>query len=106
MFLNQISIKMSLETIKKNCQSVLNYLRKGNLDKLIFAYLNINSFRNKFDYLPEQIRGNVDILLVSETKTDDSFPQGQFTTDGFSAPYRLDCNYLRGGLMLFVRYSI
>ena len=66
----------------------------------------INSIRNKFNYLSEQIRGNVDILLVSETKIDDSFPQGQFVIDGFSAPYRLDRNCLGGGLMLFVRDDI
>ena len=51
---------------KENCRSVLNSLRKDNLDKLIFAHLSINSIRNKFNYLSEQIRGNVDILLVSD----------------------------------------
>ena len=76
----------NLKQAKENCRSVLNSLRKDNLDKLIFAHLNINSIRNKFNYLSEQIRGNVDILLVSETKIDDSFPQGQFVIDGFSAP--------------------
>ena len=45
-------------------------------------------------------------MLVSETKIDDSFPQGQFVIDGFSAPYRLDSNCLDGGLMLFVRDDI
>ena len=59
-----------------------------NLDKLIFAHWNINSIRNKFKYFLEQIRGNVDILLVSETKIDDSFAQDQFVRDGFSASYR------------------
>ena len=49
---------------------------------------------------------NVDILLVSETKTDDSFPQGEFVIDGFSAPYRLDLNCIGGGLMFFVRENI
>ena len=59
-----------------------------NLDKLIFAHWNINSIRNKFKYFLEQIRGNVDILLVSETKIDYSFAQDQFVIDGFSASYR------------------
>ena len=77
-----------------------------NLDKLIFAHLNINSIRNKLDYLSKQIRGNVGILLVSETKFDDSFPQGQFVIVEFSAPYRLDRNCVGGGLMLFVRKNI
>ena len=87
-------------------QAKENSLCKDNLDKLIFAYLNIKAIRNKFDYLSEQIRGNLDILLVSETKIDNSFPQGQFLIDGFSAPLRLDRSCLDVGLMLFVRKDI
>ena len=64
-----------------------------------------NSLRN-LHYLSEQIRVNIDILLVLETKIDDSFLQGQFVIDGFSAPYRLDRNCLGGGLILFVREDI
>ena len=81
---------------------------KDNLDKLIFVHLNINSIRNKFDFLSEQNRSNVDVLLVSETKIDDSFPQGRFiiVKDGFSAPCRLDPNCLDGALMLLVREDI
>ena len=52
--------------------------------------------------LSDQIKGNIDVLLVSETKTDDSFPIGNFLIDGFSTPYRLDWNLNGGGLMLFV----
>ena len=48
----------------------------------------------------------MDVLLVSETKSDDRFPQGQFVIDCFSAPYSLHCNYLDGGLMLFLREDI
>ena len=77
----------NLKQAKENCQIVLNSLCKNNLDKLIFAHLNTNLIRNKFGYLFEQIRSNVDILLVLETKIDDSILQGQFVIDGFSAPY-------------------
>ena len=76
----------NLKHTKENCRNVLNSLRKDNLDKLIVAHLNINSIRNKFDYLSEKIRGKKDILLVSETEIDDSFPQGQFVIDGFNTP--------------------
>ena len=34
------------------------------------------------------IQNNIDILLVSETKLDDTFPVGQFYIDGYSTPYR------------------
>ena len=45
-------------------------------------------------------------MLVSETKIDDSFPQGQFVIDGFIVLYRLDRNCLGGDLMLFAREDI
>ena len=80
------NVSSNLKHTKENCRNVLNSLRKDNLDKLIVAHLNINSIRNKFDYLSEKIRGKKDILLVSETEIDDSFPQGQFVIDGFSTP--------------------
>ena len=44
-----------------------------NLKKLVFAHLNINSIRNKFELISEQFINNIEVLMVSETKTDDSF---------------------------------
>ena len=42
-----------------DCNNTLESLRKDNLIKLIFAHLGINSIRNKFELLLEQIKGNV-----------------------------------------------
>ena len=56
--------------------------------------------------LSDQIKGNIDVLLVSETKLDDSFPTGNFLIDGFSTRYRLDRNSNGGGLIWFVREDI
>ena len=56
--------------------------------------------------LPEIVHDKLDILLVSETKVDPSFPSNQFVMDGFSFPFRLDRNSLGGGIMLFVREEI
>ena len=44
--------------------------------------------------------------MTSETKIDDSFPVGNFITEGFSSPYRLDCDSNGGGIMLYVREYI
>ena len=52
----------------------LKSLRTNNSDKLVFAHLNINSIRNKFEMLSDQIKGNIEVLLVSETKIDEVFP--------------------------------
>ena len=67
---------------------VLKSLRYNNLNKLIFTHLNIHSITNKFELLSEQVRGNVEVLMVSETKIDDSFPIGSFLIHGFTPPYR------------------
>ena len=62
------------------CDNNLKSNRSCNLSRLVLAHLNINSIRNKFDNLTQQITGTVDILMISETKLGISFPEG------FSAP--------------------
>ena len=68
------------------------------------AHLNINSFRNKFEIVKETITNKVNILLISKTKLDSSFPLSQFYIDSFTTPYRLDRN--GGGIMLYIRRLI
>ena len=53
--------------------------------------------------LSELIKGFVDVFMVSETKLDDSFPEGQFFIDGFHTPFRYDRNSNGGGILLYVR---
>ena len=77
----------TLEKAKFGTNSCLQTIRNDNLNKLIFAHLNINSVRNKFDSLADIIKDNIDILMISETKVDNSFPDGQFFLDGFEATY-------------------
>ena len=48
----------------------------------------------------------LDILMISETKLDDSFPEAQFYIEGFRAPFRLDRNKHGGGILLYVRNNI
>ena len=77
-----------------------------NPTRLIIANININSVRNKIEMLKETITDKTNILLISETKLDRSFPVNQFLIDGFSPPYRLDRNADGGGIMLYVREDI
>ena len=35
-----------------------------NMNRVIIGYLNVDSLKNKFESLQEQINGNVDILLI------------------------------------------
>ena len=43
---------------------------------------------------------DIDVLMVLETKIDDSFPPAQFMTDGFSMPYRRNRNAQGGGILV------
>ena len=82
--------------------SVLKTLRSDNSNKLIFALININSTINKFEFLSTQVKGNIDALMISETKIDNSFPVGNFVIDGFSKSYRSDCESSGSAIMLCV----
>ena len=73
------------------------------MNRPIIAQLNINSIRNKFKFLEKDICTNLDILLIPETKLDDSFPYAQFLPDGFSKPYRLEKCSNGGGILLYIR---
>ena len=92
----------ALNDTKHNAGSQLDNLRRKNLNKIIFAHLNINSVRNKFNQLADLIKGKIDVLMISKSKIDDSFPDSQFSLDGVSTLYRLDRNRNGGGIMLFV----
>ena len=91
---------------ESNKVASLYSIRKGKLNKLLVAHLNINSLRLKFDSLAQKLTGNVDMLMISDTKLGNTFPEGQFLIKGFSKPYRIDRNCHRGGIMLYVRADI
>ena len=84
----------------------LKALHLKNVNKLIIAHLNINSLRNKFEFLISLIKNNVYVLMISETKLDESFPTSQFMINGFSAPFRFDRNDKGGGIILYIREDI
>ena len=78
-------------------------LRLTNVNKTTIRQMNINSISSKFNQLKELVLKHVDILVVCETKLDETFPSSQFHMAGFSLPYRLDRNRNGGGVMIFVR---
>ena len=79
---------------EKDPQSFLKDIRINNINRLIIGQLNINSLRNKFEQLSTMISGNIDILMISETKLDETFPAAQFSLQGFCIHYRFDRNYV------------
>ena len=74
--------------------------------KLVTFHININSLRNKFEILRSLLSELLDVLMITETKLDNSFPEQQFHIEGFNIPFRLDRNRHGGGLLLYVRNNI
>ena len=96
----------TLEKEKSGTNSSLQVILKDNLNKLIFAHLNINSIRNKSDSLADIIKDNINILMISGTKSEESFPDGQFFLNGFGTPFCLDRNTNDEGIMLSIKNDI
>ena len=91
------------EVVGTDPLTVLRSIKMKYVDNIVIASLNVNSIPNKFNQLV--IRGNVDLLVVNETKLDSSFPSSQFTMEGYST-YRLDRDRNGGGILVFIREDI
>ena len=50
----------------------MKIMRSDNVNKLIFSHLNSDSIRNKLEFLDTQVKGKIDILMISETKINES----------------------------------
>ena len=72
----------------------------------MIGHININSIRNKFEMLSNNIKGNLDILMISETKLDSTFPSNQFIIEGYAPPIRFDRNCREGRILLYIREDI
>ena len=73
-----------------------------NINRSNFPQTNINSIRNKLQFLSSQIVNNVDVLLVSETKLADFFPMAQILLDVFFKLHRLG-RFSNGRGILYVK---
>ena len=56
--------------------------------------------------LSDQVKGNVDILMISETKIDESLPVCEFEIDRFNTPFRVDRDQKSGGIKLYFREEL
>ena len=80
------------EENNEDALSILNKRRKDYSDRLIFGNLNINSINSKFDQMKFLLQGKVDILVLTETKLDNSFPTNKFLIESYLKPFRSDRN--------------
>lgn len=85
---------------------ILKNLRFQNANRLVCAQLNISYFRNKFNLLIEIVNNNINVLMISETKLDPSFPTEQFHIHSFPELYKFDKDGNGGGMHLYIRDDI
>ena len=64
---------MKHETNVLESDNKLKYIRKHNLNKIILAYFNVNSMRNRFYSLIYRVDANVDVLMVTKPKINQSY---------------------------------
>ena len=64
------SIKVSYSG--EDFSSLLRDISRQNMNRIKIGHLNINSIRNKFDMLIPAVVRNLDILLITETKINNS----------------------------------
>ena len=104
--LKPIKPTLTFKTIENNCEEgpfeILKKIRINNVKRVVIGHINIKFIRNKFD----MVKGNNDILMISETKLDSSFPQAQFRMERYAPLFRYDRNYHGGGILLFLREDI
>ena len=70
-----------------------------------FFKFSTSYLRNQI-ILTDNISDKIDILMISETKLDNSFPKSEFLLTGYTEPYRIDRNCHGGGILLYIRYDI
>ena len=84
-------------------------LKKKHIHNPYITYLNINSLRNKIHDIRSMISEmSPEVLTISETKLDASFPDAQFTIEGYQNPgnLRRDRNQHGGGLITYIKKGI
>ena len=94
------------QCIEYDCFQEMKILRLKHSKTIIVGYININSIRNKFSDFSIMIKDLLDIIIIAETKLDDTFPKGQFLIEGFKQPYRLDVTANSGGLLVYLKDGI
>ena len=90
------------QLVFRNIDELKNICLK-NVNNIVIAQININFIGNKFELLSHYVTDNIDILIITETKLDKSFPSGQFLLHGCTEPFKLDRNQFGGGLHVLLR---
>ena len=64
---------------------ILRDIKLNYINRLLLSHLNINSIRNTFELLKHIIKGNMDIMVLTETKIDESFSKQEYYIEGYTS---------------------
>jgi hypothetical protein len=75
--------------VNKHTFKDLRDIRRSYSKNFMAAHLNINSLRYTFDEIKEILTDNiVDLLIISDTKLDETFNDNLFSVDGYKVQRR------------------
>ena len=97
---------VTCESEEQDLTTKLKAFRVRNINRIIITHINLNSIRNKIDLLAEGVRENIDILMASEIKIDDTFPTSQLIISGFTTLFRFDRTDNGVGKIVYIREDI
>ena len=83
-----------------------NCLRSKHPNNVTIAYRNINSVRKKLDQSNTYLGKAINILMIAETKLDETFPDSQFKVNGPKKQYRFDVSANSGGILVYIDTNI
>ena len=92
----------TLDSDNQDPSEVIKNINLSNVNRRIMGQLNVNGLKNKIDPIRLLAEGNIDVLVITESKLDQSFPSQQFAIDGFSLSYRCDRNGKGEGVIIDV----
>ena len=98
-------VSITTVTTKGDFKTKLKDTRISNVNRIIISHVNINCVRNKFELLTEA-EGNINILIVAETKTDEFFSTSQFVIPGFTSLYCFDRPKDGGWILAYIREDV
>ena len=85
---------------------ILSKIRTKNLNKVVIGLLNVNSLNAKIDSIRSTVIDKINIMVLVETKLDDTYPTSQFFMEGYCRPFRRDRNRYGGAIFIHVREDI
>ena len=66
LFTEENCVSNNSTVLQSDVKKALKEICDSNMNKLIFGHPNNDSLRNKFELLSQQVKGSIDVFMVSE----------------------------------------